>query len=126
MRCVVRTPEGELFDGDVRMAVLPATDGEIGILSGHAAMVVALGVGACRLETEEGIRTYALEGGFSQVHQSVVTVLTTRAEDGATIDRAKAEKALADLRTVEAKGPGARQEKLEKILWARARLSAAK
>ena len=112
MRCVVRTPESAHFDGEVTVAVLPATDGEIGILPKHAAMVCALGTGACRLTTDEGVLKFALSGGFSRVRDNVITVLTTRCETGSKISAEEAKKALE-----EAKG--------DDIPWARARLKAA-
>ena len=124
MRCIVRTPELELLDGEVEMAVLPATDGEVGILKGHAPMILALGVGACRLKTREGALAYAISEGFCRVHKNVVTVLTTKAEAGETIDRDEAEKALAEAKAAEAKGIEAHEKKRESITWARARLAA--
>ena len=119
MRCIVRTPDAELLDGEVEMAVLPGSDGEVGILAGHAPMVLALGVGACRLKTPEGTISYALSGGFTRVHKNVVTVLTTRAEAGAGIDPEEAKKALAEAKGMEGK------DKEQGIIWARARLAAA-
>lgn len=125
MRCILRTPEAELLDGEVVEAVLPATDGEIGILEGHASMILALGVGACRLKTSEETLTYALSGGFSRVHGNVVTVLTTKAEAGESIDRDEAAKALEEAKAAEVTGDQAREEKRRGITWARARLDAA-
>jgi F-type H+-transporting ATPase subunit epsilon len=121
MRCVLRTPEAEHFNGDIRLAVLPATDGEIGILARHAAMVCALGTGACRLTTDKGVITFAMSGGFSRVHGDVVTVLTTRCEAGAEISEEEVRRSLEEARAAD---PG--EEKTERLLWARARLAAAK
>ncbi len=125
MRCVIRTPEAELYDGEVEMAVLPAVDGELGVLPRHASLILALGTGACRLKTKSGPAAFALSGGFSRVHKDVLTVLTTRCEPGAAIDRAAAEKGLADAKAAPATGADAREKKRDSITWARARLAAA-
>ena len=37
----VVTPEKQFFDGDVEMLVLPASDGEMGIMAGHEPMVIS-------------------------------------------------------------------------------------
>ena len=90
LRCVITSPEGLIFDGKAKFIVVPAADGELGILPRHAPLIAALGFGALRIdlaEGETGIPTgadgkihYFVEGGFVQVLDNVVTVLPTRAE----------------------------------------------
>lgn len=70
------SPEATLFDGQVASVVAPAYDGEVGILTGHAAMVTALGSGILRLG--DG-RSFHVDGGFLQVADDEVRVVTERA-----------------------------------------------
>jgi F-type H+-transporting ATPase subunit epsilon len=86
IECVVVTPERTLFDELVEFVALPLYDGELGVLSGHTPLVGRLGYG--ELRTRKGIEThhYFVDGGFAQVRDDVVTVLTNRAVPAAAID----------------------------------------
>lgn len=76
----VISPERMLFDGTVSSIVAPAFDGEIGILSRHAPLVTLLGRGVLRLEgAEGGTRRFEVDGGFLQVADDVVRVVTESA-----------------------------------------------
>lgn len=75
----VISPERVLFEGDTDSVVAPAFDGEVGILTGHAAMVTLLGSGELRLGHEGGQR-FRVAGGFLQVADGQVRVVTERAE----------------------------------------------
>jgi F-type H+-transporting ATPase subunit epsilon len=72
----VISPEAVLFEGTTDSVVAPAFDGEVGILTGHAPMVTLLGHGALRLG--DGKR-FNVDGGFLQVVDNVVRVVTERA-----------------------------------------------
>jgi F-type H+-transporting ATPase subunit epsilon len=72
----VISPEATLFDGEVASVVAPAHDGEVGILTGHAAMVAVLGTGRLRLGNG---KAFTVEGGFLQVANDEVRVVTERA-----------------------------------------------
>lgn len=72
----VISPEATLFEGEVASVVAPAYDGEVGILTGHAAMVTVLGTGVLRLG--DG-RSFNVDGGFLQVADNEVRVVTERA-----------------------------------------------
>ena len=54
-----------------------AADGEVGILAGHAPMVTTLGTGELRIG--DGAQRFKVEGGFMQVVDDVVRVVTERA-----------------------------------------------
>jgi len=75
----VISPEKVLFDGVARSVVAPAFDGEIGILPMHAPLMTLLGKGTLRLETAEGDRRFSIEGGFIQVVDDQVRVVTENA-----------------------------------------------
>jgi F-type H+-transporting ATPase subunit epsilon len=74
------SPERVLFDGEVSSIVAPGFDGEVGILPRHAPMVTLLGTGVLRLEAAQGgQRRFNVSGGFLQVADDVVRVVTESA-----------------------------------------------
>lgn len=78
LRVSVISPERVLFEGETDSIVAPAFDGEVGILSGHAAMMTVLGNGELRLGTN-GSHRFHVEGGFLQVVDDNVRVVTEKA-----------------------------------------------
>lgn len=74
----VISPEASLYEGDATSVVVPAYDGEVGILTGHAPMMALLGKGELRIEGGAGSRKFAIEGGFLQVVGDQVRVVTER------------------------------------------------
>jgi F-type H+-transporting ATPase subunit epsilon len=80
VKASVISPERILFDGTVSSVVAPAFDGEVGILARHAPMVTLLGRGVLRLEgADGGARRFEVNGGFLQVADDVVRVVTETA-----------------------------------------------
>lgn len=77
MRVSVISPEAALYEGDATSVVAPAFDGEVGILTGHAPMMTILGKGELRIEGGDA-RKFTIEGGFLQVVQNQVRVVTER------------------------------------------------
>ena len=73
----VISPEAVLFEGTTESVVAPAFDGQLGILTGHAPMVTLLGKGELRLG-ESGKR-FQVDGGFLQVLDDTVRVVTEKA-----------------------------------------------
>jgi F-type H+-transporting ATPase subunit epsilon len=75
----VISPEAILFEGETDSVIAPAYDGELGILTGHAPMMTLLGRGTLRLGAGGGTRRFTIEGGFLQVVDNQVRVVTDRA-----------------------------------------------
>jgi len=78
----VISAEASLYEGDATSVVAPAFDGEVGILTGHAPMMTLLGKGELRVEGGSGARKFTIEGGFLQVVNNQVRVVT---EHGAAV-----------------------------------------
>ena len=78
LKVTVISPESVLFEGETDSVVAPAYDGEVGILTGHAPMMTLLGKGTLRVGAG-GERRFAIEGGFLQVVDNQVRVVTERA-----------------------------------------------
>jgi F-type H+-transporting ATPase subunit epsilon len=94
LKCVVVTPEKTLFDDIVNFVALPLYDGELGVLPGRTPLIGRLGFGELRTRTGEVVRRYFIDGGFAQVRDDVVTVLTSRAIPAADLDPAAAAREL--------------------------------
>lgn len=73
----VISPESILFEGTTDSVVVPAFDGEVGILTGHAPMLALLGSGELRLGG--GAQRFQVAGGFVQVADDHVRVVTEKA-----------------------------------------------
>ena len=80
LKVSVISPEAILFEGDVDSVVAPAFDGEVGILQHHAPMVTLLGSGDLRLKGGGADRRFFVEGGFLQVVDDQVRIVTEKAE----------------------------------------------
>lgn len=77
LKVSVISPEASLFEGDATSVVAPAYDGEVGILTGHAPMMTLLGKGRLRIDGAGG-RAFDIEGGFLQVVNNHVRVVTEK------------------------------------------------
>ncbi len=73
----VISPERVLFEGQASAVVAPGFDGELGILPGHAPLMTVLGKGTLRLDG--AAQSFRVEGGFLQVVDNVVRVVTESA-----------------------------------------------
>ena len=84
------TPDGTTFAGDVNSVIIPAWEGQLGILPGREALVAALTPGELRY-TIDGKDTFvAIGGGFAKVDPKKVVILAETAELAGQIDAARA------------------------------------
>lgn len=91
----IATPERLLAREKAIRAQIPAKEGYIGVLPDHAALLSELGIGALTYTTPEDHRySMAIRGGFLEIYDNVVRVLTDVAEKGQEIDVTQAEKDL--------------------------------
>ncbi|SFH06388.1 ATP synthase F1 subcomplex epsilon subunit [Desulfotomaculum arcticum] len=87
------TPERKVYSQEVRFVVVPGSEGELGFLPEHAALVSAVKVGLVRVHHEGKILKIAVSGGFVEVRSSRVTILANSAEREDQIDVKRAEEA---------------------------------
>mgnify|MGYP001343557729 CR=1 FL=1 len=89
----VVTPEAMVFSGNVEEVTIPGTEGEFGVLKGHASLLSSIEVGELNF-TQDGKKTfYAAGTGYAEVTSSKVTVLLETAEKSDMIDKARAQRA---------------------------------
>ncbi len=79
LHVVVISPEQSIFEGDADSVIVPAFDGELGILRGHAPLMALLGTGDLRIRSGGSTERFHVQGGFLQVVDNVVTVLSEHA-----------------------------------------------
>lgn len=90
----VVTPEGSVLETEARAVVFPAFDGEIGILPMHAPLLTGLGIGTLRVtRLDGGVERLYVDGGFAQVVDDKVILLTEQASalEDLTPEQAEAE-----------------------------------
>jgi F-type H+-transporting ATPase subunit epsilon len=90
----VVTPDRIVWDAPSEEVILPATSGQLGILTDHAPLLTALSTGVMRVKANGKWMAIAVMGGFAEIENNEVTVLVNRAESGEKIDRAAALTAL--------------------------------
>jgi F-type H+-transporting ATPase subunit epsilon len=96
--CSVITPERAVLETEATFVAFPAHDGEVGILPGRAPLLFKMGIGELRVESAEGNHNFFVDGGFAQMVENRLTLLTEQAKAVEEIDRAAAERALAEAR----------------------------
>jgi F-type H+-transporting ATPase subunit epsilon len=123
------SPEKLLMSRDVDMVVIPASEGDMGVLEGHAPMIVSLRGGVVSLyEGDRVIESLFVAGGFAEVTGERCTVLAGEAMPINELDRTVAETRLRDAEQahaqVDAANPVEEELALERVHSARAMMDA--
>ncbi|MFQ3614342.1 MAG: ATP synthase F1 subunit epsilon [Cyanobacteriota bacterium] len=92
----VITPDRTVWDAPSEEVILPATSGQLGILTGHAPLLTAIGNGVMRVRAGGKWSAIAVMGGFAEVENNEVTILVNRAEMGDKVDKAAAQAVLSE------------------------------
>jgi F-type H+-transporting ATPase subunit epsilon len=85
------TRERKIVETDVDEVILPATDGEIGVLPGHTPLLAMLRIGPLRYRTGTKNERLVISWGFAEVLPDRVIVLAERGFLPSEVDRAEAE-----------------------------------
>ena len=75
MQVTVISPEASMFDGEADAVVVPAYDGEVGILPHHAPLMTLLGEGTLTVRRADSVSRFYVRGGFLQVVDNRVRVV---------------------------------------------------
>lgn len=95
MQVEVVSPERILYSGEADMVVCRTTDGDIAFMANHAPFIGALGIGAVKIYSGGNVvEQAAVHGGFVEVSNNAVTILSDVAELASQIDLRRAEEAL--------------------------------
>lgn len=102
------SPERLLLSAQADMVTVPGSEGEFGVLAGHAPVLSTLRPGVISVEDGGRVtRRFYVQGGFAEVTPAGLTILSEQAVDLADVDRA----ALAqDIRDADEDASGARDD----------------
>ena len=120
----VITPERAVLRAPATFVAIPAWDGEVGILAHRAPLLVKLGVGWLRADTPEGRKTYLIDGGFAQVVDNKVSVLTEHAQAPEEIDRQAARRDLQEAKALPITDEASFEARQRSLARARAEVAA--
>jgi F-type H+-transporting ATPase subunit epsilon len=73
------SPEKVLFSGEVSQVDVPGSEGDFGVLAGHAPLVTTLRPGILVIYSERDAQRIVVDGGFAEVGPSGLTVLANLA-----------------------------------------------
>lgn len=89
----VITPDEIVLDTTASAVRVPAVDGSMGILNGHAHMVAALDIGPLSYSEGAEEKQLFVSGGFAEVRDNTVRVVTEAGEKTEQIDAQRAQEA---------------------------------
>ena len=120
LKISVVTPESTAFETEASFVVVPLYDGELGVAVGHSPMIGRLGYGELRVGQGADAKRYYVDGGFVQVADNEVTVLTNRAVAANELDATTAATDLEAARARKANSPELLEIRDREIARARA------
>jgi F-type H+-transporting ATPase subunit epsilon len=107
------SPEKLLFEGEVEQVDVPGSEGDFGVLEGHAPFVTTLRPGILTVHAAGKAQKIVVLGGFAEVSSQGLTVLADIAEAVEDVDRALIAKQIAAMEETIAKTePGSALDKL--------------
>lgn len=88
LQCEIVTPERKVLSCEATFVVLPAAEGEMGVLPKHEPVVTTLNAGSARVSIEGAKEPakFVVAGGYAQVEADRVIILANRAMAVAEID----------------------------------------
>ena len=70
MKLEIVTPNGVIFDDEVKQVTVPGGEGEFGVLAGHATVVSLLDAGVITIERKDNrVVSVAIDGGYIKVEE---------------------------------------------------------
>jgi F-type H+-transporting ATPase subunit epsilon len=123
------SPEKLLLSRPVDMVVIPASEGDMGVLEGHTPMIVMLRGGTIDLYEGDTITDRLfVDGGFAEITPERCTVLANQAVPLAEVDKTEATKRLTEAEAAyeaaDKRDPAIEDEALDKVQAARAMVEA--
>ena len=75
------SPERELYSGEVDQVDAPGSEGDFGVLAGHAPFMTTLKEGRVKVHLGEKVRIFEVHGGFADVTPQGLTILAEKADE---------------------------------------------
>jgi F-type H+-transporting ATPase subunit epsilon len=125
LTCIVVTPEQTVRQTPADFIVATLFDGEIGIAPGHTPLIGRLGCGELRIRYGGKVERFYVEGGFVEVLDNVVSLLTKRAIPADKIDQPAVIEQMETARNHPASTPELMAARQQAVAQARAQLRVA-
>lgn len=125
LKIIIVTPESTTLDQEAEFVVLPLVDGESGISANHAPMIGRLGPGEVRIKDKKGTQSFYVDGGFVQIEDNVVSVLTGSSTVASEIDVVEAKKALEEANELPSESAALMEVKRKAVSQAQAKIRVA-
>ena len=77
------SPERELFSGEVDQVDAPGSEGDFGVLAGHAPFMTTLKTGRVKVFNDGRVTAFDVQGGFADVTPDGLTILAEQAVEAA-------------------------------------------
>ena len=88
------TPEKVAWSAPADFVVLPAAEGEMGVLPGHMSFLVQLAEGEVRVTEGAEVKRFAVSGGFAEIKNDVISLFAETAEAADQINAERARQSL--------------------------------
>ncbi len=75
------SPQRQLFSGEVDQVDAPGSEGDFGVLAGHAPFMTTLKEGRVKVFNDEDEKVFEVRGGFADVTPAGLTILAEHAEE---------------------------------------------
>jgi F-type H+-transporting ATPase subunit epsilon len=121
-QCRVITPEAQVFEGPADGVIMPAHDGQIGVLHDRAPLVCRLGAGRLSIRSGAEEHKWFIESGFAQMLENHLVILAQKAKRPEELDRADAMAQLEEARAMSVEDEVAARRKAEAEDSARAQI----
>ena len=125
LNCIVVTPEATALETTAEFVALPLYDGEIGIAPGRSPLIGRLGYGEMRIKGGGKTSRFYVDGGFVQVADNVVSVLTGKAVSAEKLNAAEAQKHLEAAQRLPSNTPELMEIRDRTVMQARGQLHVA-
>jgi F-type H+-transporting ATPase subunit epsilon len=93
IRCEIVSQDRSVFEGEADLVLAPTTEGQIGILPGHAPTLAVLGMGILTVRRGEEEEIFTVTGGFIEIQPDIVSVLADASEHIEEINVTRAQQA---------------------------------
>jgi F-type H+-transporting ATPase subunit epsilon len=93
IRCEIVSQDRSVFEGEADLVLAPTSEGQIGILPGHAPTLAVLGMGILTVRRGEEEEIFTVTGGFIEIQPDIVTVLADASEHIEEINVTRAQQA---------------------------------
>jgi len=92
------SPERRVFAGEVDMVVVPGSEGDFGVLAGHAPFMSTIRTGAISVHAGSDVTRTFIRGGFAEVTAGGLTILAEEAIDLADVNAEDVSRELTEAR----------------------------